>query len=184
VFPAHELIRVRTRPGHYHEPGNTTAPTRKGLTISAPDRLGLDDQLCFALYAATTEIVRTYRPLLNELGLTYPQYLLMMALWDRDDQTITEMGRVLHLPAHGLLPVITRLVNAGLISRDPDPVDRRASRLRLTAAGAQLEQSVGTTQQAVACQTQLAPDTIVSLRTQLQNLTSSLRQPLPQPRLC
>ena len=112
-------------------------------TQDAPaGRLRLDDQLCFALYAATNEIVRVYRPLLAELGLTYPQYLLMMALWEQDDQPVTAPARTLHLPAHGVLPVLTRLAEAGLVSPAPrsrrptgDPGDAHASRCRARGLG-------------------------------------------------
>ena len=139
-------------------------------------QLRLDDQLCFALYAAANEITRAYRPLLAELGLTYPQYLLMMALWERDDQTVTEIAQTLHLPGHGLLPVLGRLVAAGLITRRPDPADRRAIRLALTEAGAALEVAAAVAQQEVACRTRRTPEVLDGLRSQLHQLTGDLRR--------
>ncbi|GAA1843724.1 MarR family winged helix-turn-helix transcriptional regulator [Microlunatus capsulatus] len=145
-------------------------------TQDAPaGRLRLDDQLCFALYAATNEIVRVYRPLLAELGLTYPQYLLMMALWEQDDQPVTALARTLHLPAHGVLPVLTRLAEAGLVSRRPDPVDRRVTRVTLTPAGAALEGSAAAAQRVVASRTRLAPDAFRELRSGLHELSAVLR---------
>jgi DNA-binding MarR family transcriptional regulator len=154
--------------------GDAAVEAPQGPFPVAPE-LRLDDQLCFALYSAATEIVRAYRPLLAELGLTYPQYLVMMALWARDDQTVSDVARTLHQPAQGLLPVLSRLVGAGLVTRNPDPDDRRATRLTLTPAGATLEQTAALVQQRVACQTLLTPDGLADLRARLQGLVADLR---------
>lgn len=137
-------------------------------------RLRLDEQLCFALYAATNEIIRVYRPLLAELGLTYPQYLLLMALWEDDDQTVTQLGETLRLPAHGLLPVLTRLEQAGLLRRARDAADRRVVRIMLTPTGRALERQAAAVQHQVACQTRLSSSALAGLRTQLHHLTDDL----------
>jgi len=141
---------------------------------SSSTHLRLDDQLCFALYAATNEIIRTYRPLLAELGLTYPQYLLLMALWERDNQTVTEVAHTLRLPAHGLLPIITRLERTGFLNRNRDPHDRRAVRLTLTTTGRALEHRAAQAQHQVGCRTKLSPTRLGRLRGQLHQLTTAL----------
>lgn len=146
------------------------APLDDGLT----GRLRLGDQLCFALYAATNEIVRAYRPLLARLGLTYPQYLLLMALWEQDHQSVSQLARTLRLPAHGVLPVITRLEQAGFLTRSRDAADRRTVRLTLTPAGRALEAQAAAVQHQVAGQTCLPAADLAGLRTQLHHLTDDL----------
>ncbi|WP_197677229.1 MarR family winged helix-turn-helix transcriptional regulator [Friedmanniella luteola] len=142
--------------------------------VVVADRLRLDEQLCFALYAATNEIVRAYRPLLAELGLTYPQYLLLMALWEHDDQTVTELAETLRLPAHGLLPVLTRLEQSDLLLRNRDAADRRVVRITLTPGGRALERRAARVQHRVACQTRLPAAALAELRTQLHHLSQDL----------
>ncbi|MFL6065102.1 MAG: MarR family winged helix-turn-helix transcriptional regulator [Friedmanniella sp.] len=119
--------------------------------------------------------------MLAELGLTYPQYLVMMALWGKDDRTVTDIARTLHLPAHGLLPVLNRLADAGLIARHRDPDDRRSTRLTLTPAGLALERTAASVQQRVACRSRLTPDAVADLRSKLHDLSRDLRTPLPLP---
>lgn len=91
--------------------------------------------LCFAIYGAQHAFTRAYRPLLEPLGLTYPQYLAMAALWTRDGRTVGEIGRVLRLETGTLTPLLQRLEAAGLIRRDRAREDERVVRLRLTEAG-------------------------------------------------
>ena len=131
----------------------------------------LDDQLCFALYAASNTIVRAYRPLLAELGLTYPQYLVMMVLWEGDGVAVQEIAERLELPAHGVTPVLNRLAGSGWVERRPDPDDRRVVRIHLTEAGAKLEHDAGLAQAAVVCRTGLDPAALDALRDQLRELT-------------
>lgn len=130
----------------------------------------LDEQLCFALYAASNSIVRAYRPLLAELGLTYPQYLVMMVLWERDGVAVQQIAERLELPAHGVTPVLNRLSTAGWVERRPDPDDGRVVRVHLTEPGARLERDAGIAQAAVVCRTGLDPDALDALRAQLRDL--------------
>jgi DNA-binding MarR family transcriptional regulator len=95
----------------------------------------LDDFLCFALYSASHAFNRLYKPLLDELGLTYPQYLVMVTLWERDDRTVGEIGEQLFLESNTLTPLLKRMEAAGLVSRSRDPADERQVRLRLTGDG-------------------------------------------------
>lgn len=105
----------------------------------APDEAGaaprVDDQLCFAVYAASHAFAKVYRPLLAELGLTYPQYLAMLVLWETDDCTVKAIGERLGLDSGTLTPLLKRLEAQGLVSRARDAGDERQVRIRLTAAG-------------------------------------------------
>lgn len=97
--------------------------------------LKLDDFLCFAVYSASHAFNRLYKPLLDELGLTYPQYLVMVTLWERDDRTVGEIGERLFLESNTLTPLLKRLEAAGFLSRRRDPADERQVRLVLTPEG-------------------------------------------------
>ena len=100
---------------------------------SSPPKL--DDQLCFALYSAGLALTKVYRPILEALGLTYPQYLAMMALWERDDISVNALGAQLRLDSGTLTPLLKRLEARGLIARRRDPEDERRVRVGLTEAG-------------------------------------------------
>ncbi|RDS62492.1 MarR family transcriptional regulator [Streptomyces sp. M7] len=100
----------------------------------------LDDQLCFALYAASRAVTARYRPLLEELGLTYPQYLVMLALWEQDSISVRELGAALQLESSTLSPLLKRLEAGGLLRRERRPDDERSVALRLTEAGAALRE--------------------------------------------
>lgn len=138
-------------------------------------RLRLDDQLCFALYAATIAITRAYRPLLRKLGITYPQYLTLMALWQHGDATVGELARRLDLPPHALTPLLRRLERAGLILRRRSPLDTRVVLVELTPDGVRLEQAAAAVQCTVACSTGLTPHALAALRGKLHDLVNDLR---------
>jgi DNA-binding MarR family transcriptional regulator len=99
----------------------------------------LDDFLCFAVYAAGHAFNRVYKPLLDDLGLTYPQYLVMTALWGEDDQTVGALGGRLSLEYSTLTPLLKRLERLEMVSRRRDPADERQVRVRLTDQGRALE---------------------------------------------
>lgn len=139
------------------------------------DPLRLDEQLCFALYSASNAVIRTYRPLLRALGLTYPQYVVLMALWERDDLTVTELSARLDLPVHGLSPVLDRLSRERLLERHPDPQDGRLRRLTLTDAGRALEQHAARAQAQVVEHSRFDAVRIERLRDELHVLTSQLQ---------
>ncbi len=138
-------------------------------------QLRLNDQLCFALYAATNAITRAYRPLLRELGITYPQYLTLMALWQHRTGTVSELAQRLDLPAHAMTPLLQRLERAGLIARRRSPIDSRAVLVELTSAGVALETSAATVQRAVECATGLSPHALAALRGELHDLVNDMR---------
>jgi DNA-binding MarR family transcriptional regulator len=102
--------------------------------------LDLEIFLCFAVYSASHAFNRIYQPLLEELGLTYPQYIAMVLLWERDGQTVGELGQRLFLESNTVTPLLKRLETLGHLKRRRDPADERQVRIYLTAAGRKLRQ--------------------------------------------
>lgn len=105
---------------------------------SAADPLALDRQVCFALAAASRSVIALYRPILEPLGLTHPQYLVMLALWERSPRRARDLSDELLLEPATLSPLLQRLESAGLVTRAKDPDDDRALALQLTPAGVDL----------------------------------------------
>lgn len=99
------------------------------------EALLLSNQLCFAVYSTAHALNRVYKPLLDALALTYPQYLVMLTLWERDAPTVKEIGERLHLDSGTLTPLLKRLEAAGLVRRRRDPADERQVRIGLTQKG-------------------------------------------------
>lgn len=104
-------------------------------TPSLPALLRLDSQVCFALYSASLAMTKLYKPLLDAIGLTYPQYIAMLALWERDGVTVSELGERLCLDSGTLTPLLKRLESSGLVARQRDAEDERRVRIALTDAG-------------------------------------------------
>ena len=102
--------------------------------------LGLDDQLCYAVYSAGIAINRAYRPLLDDLGITYPQYLVLLALWEQDGQTIGAIAERLALESSTITPLVKRLEAGGLLARARNPIDERQVFVRLTDKGQEMQQ--------------------------------------------
>ena len=102
------------------------------------DPLALDRQVCFALAAASRSVIALYRPVLKPLGLTHPQYLVMLALWERSPRTVTDIGQALYLEPATLSPLLKRLESAGLITRNRSSTDERSLAVALTADGRSL----------------------------------------------
>ena len=102
--------------------------------------LGLDDQLCYAVYSAGIAINRAYRPLLDDLGITYPQYLVLLALWEQDGQTIGAIAERLALESSTITPLVKRLEAGGLLARARNPIDERQVFVRLTGAGRDMQE--------------------------------------------
>ena len=128
-----------------------TAP----LYLDADQALRLDHQLCFALYSASLAMTKLYKPLLTELGLTYPQYLALLALWEHDGQRVSELGGRLFLDSGTLTPLLKRLEAAGLVRRERSREDERIVGIFLTSAGhalkARAAQVPGCILQATSC---------------------------------
>ncbi|WP_409522433.1 MarR family winged helix-turn-helix transcriptional regulator [Nitrincola sp. MINF-07-Sa-05] len=127
--------------------------------------LPLDDQLCFALYSATNALVRRYRPLLEPFDLTYPQYLVMLALWQQDDVSLGELGRATLFDSGTLTPLVKKLEHKGVLQRLPSPDDERVKRVVLTEAGKALEAKVTPVMEEMLCLVSLDKEGLVQLRT-------------------
>lgn len=108
-------------------------------TLNPDQALKLDNQLCFALYSASLAMSKVYKPHLDALGLTYPQYLVMLVLWEQDGLTVSEIGERLSLDSGTLTPLLKRLENSGHLSRLRDVADERRVLIQLTAAGRRLK---------------------------------------------
>ena len=137
----------------------------------------LDDQLCFALYAAANSVVRAYRPLLRDIGLTYPQYLTLMVLWQQDGLSVSQIADRRQLPGNALTPLLARLEQLGHLSRARDDGDGRVVRPRLTPLGAGLEREAAGVQRNVVCRTGLDEVSLAALRRQLQDLVNNMHAP-------
>ena len=140
---------------------------------SRKSRLRLDDQLCFALYVATNAVVRAYRPLLGELGLTYPQYLVMLALWQDGTAPVHALAERLHLGSNAVTPLVDKLEGAGFVTRARGS-DRRVVYVALTEAGIDMEGKVLAAQQSVVCRTGLGDRDLSDLRQELKDLTDRI----------
>jgi len=137
--------------------------------------LALHDQLFLALYAASGLVTRPYRPLLEPMGLTYPPYLVMMALWETAPRTVKALGQALDLDSGTLTPLLKRLEAAGFVTRRRDAQDERKVQIDLTDAGRALREKAAEVPAALACQLHLPLDEIVDLRTTLQDLARRMK---------
>jgi MarR family transcriptional regulator, organic hydroperoxide resistance regulator len=136
--------------------------------------LTLDRQVCFALYSASRAFTGLYRPLLDELGLTYPQYLVMLVLWEREPVTVKELGAALRLDSGTLSPLLKRLAAHGLITRQRSTLDERSVAVALTADGRELRARARNIPDRMVSATGLEIDELVQLRSTLERLTAGL----------
>jgi MarR family transcriptional regulator, organic hydroperoxide resistance regulator len=136
--------------------------------------LRLDNQLCFALYSASLAMTKLYKPLLDELGITYPQYLALLVLWERDGLTVSELGERLYLDSGTLTPLLKRLETAGLVSRLRDTQDERRVLVRLSAAGRELKQRAARVPGCVLQASQCDVAEAMALTEQIQALRNRL----------
>lgn len=141
---------------------------------AAPSWLQLDQQLCFALYASSLAMTKLYKPLLDPLGLTYPQYLVMLVLWEGAPLAVNEIGARLSLDSGTLTPLIKRLESAGLVQRTRDRSDERRVLVQLTAAGRALRRGAAKVPQQVVCAANCSLDEIAALTRRLQALREEI----------
>ena len=134
----------------------------------------LDDQMCFALYAASRAVTGLYRPMLEELGLTYPQYLVLLVLWNQDEASVKELGAALHLDYGTLTPLLKRLEANGLLRRERRPDDERAVRISLTDAGTALRERARRIPTAIGDAMGLDPEAFEQTRATLRQLTQNV----------
>ncbi len=137
--------------------------------------LRLEDQLCFALYAASRAMTAAYQPLLDELDITYPQYLVMLVLWDHDGERVSQIGERLHLDSATLTPLLKRLETRGVIARRRSTIDERVVEVFLTTEGKRLEKRAAGVPSALFAKSGLTVSELGQLRTTLQQVTRRLR---------
>lgn len=140
----------------------------------ADNPLLLDNQLCFALYSASLQMTKLYKPLLDEIGLTYPQYLTMLVLWEEDGVRVGRLGERLFLDSGTLTPLLKRLEKAGLISRARSVEDERQVIVRLTPAGRALQAQAAEIPRQIAASGEMSVTEFLSLRKKLKKLRASL----------
>ena len=136
--------------------------------------LHLDQQLCFALYAASLAMTKVYRPLLAALGLTYPQYLVLLALWQHGELTAGALGQHVALDSGTLSPLVRKLVAQGWLQRQRSASDDRSVLVSLTAAGAALRDQAHAVHAQVGCATQYSAEQLRSMTDGLRSLRQAL----------
>lgn len=136
------------------------------------DHLKLDKQLCFPLYAASNLLVKVYRPLLEPLGLTYSQYLVMLVLWERDSVSVGDLGHCLYLDSGTLTPLLKRMENSGFINRRRDSSDERRVLVSLTPKGSEIKELAVNIPKKLSDQLNISD--IGELRSEIQSLVQAL----------
>ena len=142
----------------------------------SPPALLLDNQVCFALYSASLAMTKLYKPLLDQIGLTYPQYLVMLVLWEQDGVTVSELGERLFLDSGTLTPLLKRLEAQGQIARLRDVQDERRVRITLTAEGRALRDQAEAIPQCVLQSSQCSIAELTALTTELKQLRDRLSE--------
>ena len=136
--------------------------------------LDLDRQICHALYSASNALVRAYRPLLEPLDLTYPQYVVMMSLWQRDGVSITDLGKHTRFDAGTLTPMLKRLQGKGLIDARPSPEDERSKLISLTLAGKNLRKKAEAVPAELSCTVDMPREEALQLKALCEQLNELL----------
>lgn len=164
-------------------PGKSKPPSDK-RPVETPDRipalddpyeiLRLDNQLCFALYAATRALTRTYRMRLEPMNLTYPQYLVLIVLWEKDGITVSDIGDKLMLDSGTLTPLLKRLERMQLVRRTRSRTDERQVRISLTEKGRALRDEARDARLFVACRLGMSEAAIRDLRADVMELVHQL----------
>jgi DNA-binding MarR family transcriptional regulator len=150
--------------------------TRANVSGKPKAPLLLGDQLCFALYSTSLAMTKIYRKLLRELGLTYPQYLVMLVLWERDGISVSEIGERLYLNSATLTPLLKRIEALGLLNRRRDHKDERQVIVNLSRAGRELRQKTGEVQDGVFHASGCTVAGLVAIKHQLDQLRSHLME--------
>jgi DNA-binding MarR family transcriptional regulator len=148
----------------------TDAPAQ----AQADAMLRLDNQLCFALYSTSLAMTRIYKPLLGALGITYPQYLALLVLWERDGLSVSELGERLFLDSGTLTPLLKRLESSGLVTRLRAAEDERRVHITLTPAGRALKERAANIPGCILSATHCSIPDLVSLTQQVQALRRQL----------
>ena len=140
------------------------------------DQLKIDNQLCFPIYALAKEIVNKYRPFLAELDLTYPQYLVMLILWESKEQTVSQLGEKLNLDSGTLTPLLKRLEQKNLIHRNRNPKDERVVQINLTNEGSSLQEKAVEIPSKMFKSLAISEEEIKNLKLNINNLLNILQK--------
>ena len=151
--------------------GATASPP---VTLPPRDSLLLDNQMCFALYSASLTMTKVYKPLLQKFGLTYPQYLVMLVLWEQDARSVSELGERLFLDSGTLTPLLKRLEALSFVTRKRDIADERRVIVALTTAGKRLQKQSLSVPQHISCATECSLPELIALTRQLGKLRMAL----------
>ena len=151
-------------------------PSHSTPHTPSPAILRLDNQVCFALYSASLAMTKLYKPLLDRIGLTYPQYLVMLVLWEQDGVTVSELGERLFLDSGTLTPLLKRLEAQGQIARLRDVQDERRVRITLTSQGRALRDQAEAIPPCVLQSTQCSIAELTALTTELKQLRDRLSE--------
>ena len=147
--------------------------TEKPAEAAAPQMRPLSDFLCFAVYSANLAFGKAYKPLLEELGLTYTQWIILVALWELDEETVGGLGEKLFLESNTLTPILKKLEEQGYLRRRRDPADERQVRVSLTEAGRRLREK-GQARSRVGSATGLTPEEFKVLQQAVVRLRNNL----------
>jgi len=142
--------------------------------VASPPPLRLDDQVCFALYSTSLAMNKLYRRLLRPLGLTYPQYLVLLVLWENEPLSVSQIGDRLFLDSATLTPLLKRLESQGVVNRIRNSGDERQVDIHLTAAGRQLKSKALGIPVEILCASGGSVDQLLAIRSQLKDLRSGL----------
>ena len=142
---------------------------------TADEMLRLDNQLCFAVYSASLAMTKLYKPLLDKLKLTYPQYLVMLVLWERDGLMVSELGERLSLDSGTLTPLLKRLEANGLVARIRDVADERRVHVSLSTAGRRLKARAAAVPACLMAASQCSIEELVALTQQIQQLRDRVK---------
>ncbi|MBR8641963.1 MarR family transcriptional regulator [Streptomyces tuirus] len=145
-----------------------------GMNTPDDDWLRLDQQICFSLHAASRAFNGVYRVILKDLGLTYPQYLVMLVLWEHGELPVKKLGEHLRLDSGTLSPLLKRLETAGLVHRERSARDERSVEVRLTEEGTAMRQQALQVPRRIAGSTGFGPEEVRALRARLDELTTAL----------
>ncbi|OQP66252.1 MarR family transcriptional regulator [Niastella vici] len=137
------------------------------------DKLLLSSQVCFPIYTLAKEIVNQYRPLLNDLDLTYPQYLVMLVLWEQQEQTVNQLGEKLKLDSGTLTPLLKRLAQKGLVARNRDEADERVVNITLTKEGKKLKAKAQCIPQQLAASMKVSVKDLQLLKNLIEKILSN-----------
>ena len=151
-----------------------TATTPSAVAKAAKAGLILANQLCFALYSASLTMTKAYQPMLKKIGLTYPQYLVMLVLWEQDKRSVSTLGDRLYLDSGTLTPLLKRLEALILIVRTRDAVDERRVIVSLTGSGRRLQRRALAISKQIACATECSRSEREALTNQLVKLRAAL----------